>query len=92
MTAQHAIDFLKSIHDDIGEIKLTSGETIVNMRKFKESHISRLNNINTDSLFYTSNLDRVIKLKNILNSKSDEKTNYQKTENKESKQQTLSLF
>ena len=92
MTSQQAIDFLNSIPDDIGEIKLTSGETIVNMRKFKESHIARLNNINTDSLFYTSNLDRVIKLKNILNSKSYEKTKHQKTENKESKQQTLTLF
>ena len=35
MTSQQAIDFLNSIPDDIGEIKLTSGETIVNMRKFK---------------------------------------------------------
>lgn len=91
MTPQQAIQYLQSIPDDIGIINLNKGETIDNMRKFKETHIIRMQHANPEGAIYKSTLNRIINLSNILNSKINERTK-QTTENKETGQQTLSLF
>ena len=91
MIPQQAIEFIKSLPDDMPELKFSSGETIVNTRKFKETHIIRIQHSNPDGAIYESTLNRIINLSNILNSKINEKTE-QTTENKEAGQQTLSLF
>lgn len=91
MTPQQAIQYLQSISDDVGNINLNKGEIIENMRKFKETHIIRMQHANPEGAIYNSTLNRIINLRNILNSKINEKTE-QTTENKESGQQTLSLF
>lgn len=94
MTPQQAIQYLQSIPDDIGIINLNKGESIVNMRKFKETHIIRMQHSNPDGAIYESTLNRIINLYHTLNSKINEKTEQTKqtTENKETGQQTLSLF
>ena len=91
MTSQQAIQYLQSIPDDIGNINLNKGEIIENMRKFKETHIIRMQHANPEGAIYNSTLNRIINLRNLLNSKINEQTE-QTTENKEAGQQTLSLF
>jgi hypothetical protein len=66
MTSEQAISFLQSLPDDMGDVNLSSGETITDMKIFKEIHIIRLRDVNPKSRIYTSTLDRVIILKSIL--------------------------
>ena len=65
MTPQEAIQFLESLPDDMPPIQLSSGEQIINMKKFKEIHIARLNNPIKEGLLFESTLNRVITLKTI---------------------------
>ena len=69
MIPSEAITFLQSLSDDMSNINLSTGETITNMKAFKETHICRLQVKEQEGVLFSSILNRVERLKEVLTNK-----------------------